>query len=261
MGVMRKAESGVERAFQGMFGRKAKVNVKPVELAWKLVKEMGDARVSSFSRVYVPHEYSIFLCPQDWARYGQHQESLARQLQNHLLQHARKEGYSMQAAPVVRLELDQDLKQGQFGIGVERLGPLAPMAEHVEVASPVRSSTTPAHAEEAVRVEPPAPVSFAGRSLGAEAGARVFLRQGRRVQEFSVPRVLIGRADEADYRVDDPNVSRRHAVLFWDRGRLYLRDLGSTNGTYLNGRQVSSAPIRPGDVISMGATQLTVESG
>ncbi len=95
MGVMRKAESGVERAFQGMFGRRAKVNVKPVELAHKLVKEMEDGRVSALSRIYVPHEFTVYLCPQDWARYEPHQESLARQLQNHLLRHARNEGYSM----------------------------------------------------------------------------------------------------------------------------------------------------------------------
>lgn len=266
MGVMRKAESGVERAFQGMFGRKAKVNVRPVELAWKLVKEMEDARVSSLSRVFVPHGYTVYLCSQDWTRYESHQDSLVRQLQNHLLQHARKKGYSMQSAPVVRLQCDQDLKQGQFGIGVEGLGPLAPAEEHAEPSQPELHPDSSSSAIAADRVSAVSSASSASWSVGthstdASLGTSLFLRQGKRVQEFSVARVLIGRADEADFRLDDPNVSRRHAVLFWDRGRLYLRDLGSTNGTYLNGRKVSSVLVRPGDVIAMGATQLTVEPG
>ncbi len=263
MGVMRKAESGVERAFQGMFGRRSSVNVKPVELAHKLVKEMEDGRVAALSRVYVPHEFVVYLCPRDWVRYEPHQEALARQLQNHLLQHARKEGYSMHAAPAVRLKPDRDLKQGQFGIGVGRLGPLPPDhgGNHSPRVAPV--SAVPTRAMEPVSAPPDSQApEYRGAlgGMGREPEARVSLRQGRRVQEYSRSRVLIGRADEVDFRVDDPNVSRRHAVLLWDRGRLYVRDLGSTNGTYLNGRVVTSAPVRFGDVISVGSTQITVES-
>lgn len=260
MGLMRRAESGVERAFQSMFGRKSKVNVRPVELAWKLVKEMEEGRVSALSREYVPHEYDVYLCPRDWERYEPHQESLERQLQNHLLQHARKEGYSMRAAPVVRLQVDRDLRPGQFGIGVAKLGPLPP---DEPAAREEGSSSAPSPATLPTRTMPSAIAGDGAFALGsrmAQETVRVTLRQGRRAQEFDSPRVLIGRAEEVDFRVDDPNVSRRHAVLLWDRGRLYLRDLGSTNGTYLNGRLVSSAVVRPGDVISIGATQLTVEA-
>lgn len=260
MGVMRKAESGVERAFQGMFGRRAKVNVKPVELAHKLVKEMEDGRVSALSRIYVPHEFTVYLCPQDWARYEPHQESLARQLQNHLLRHARNEGYSMRKPPVVRLQLDRDLKRGQFGIGA--IGPeLSPQVDDDWGLLPPAASAAaaPTGVVESVSFPFRTSASAEGQGLSDRVETLVCLRQGKRVQEFAKSRVLIGRAEEADFRVDDPNASRRHAVLLWDRGRLYLRDLGSTNGTYVNGRVVTSASVRFGDVISVGSTQITVE--
>lgn len=261
MGLMRKAETGLERAFQGMFKKKTNVSVRPIELAWKLVKEMEDNKVTSLSRVYVPNEFTVFLCPPDYNRFEPYQESLVRQLQNHLLQHARKLTYSMLAAPRVALEEDVDLRPGEFGIGTSKIAPLAPEEGAVRQA---REAPAPAAA---AALAPGADLVAPGRRAEAAPQEQaspqpyVVLRQGRRAEEFTSGRIMIGRGSDADYRLDDPNVSRRHAMLVWEGARLYLRDMGSTNGTLLNGRSVNSASVRNGDVIAMGETQITVETG
>ena len=74
--------------------------------------------------------------------------------------------------------------------------------------------------------------------MEVSATPAVVLRQNGRAKEFRKERVVLGRARDADFRVNDPNVSRRHAMLFWESGRIFVKDLGSTNGTLVNGRPV-----------------------
>jgi pSer/pThr/pTyr-binding forkhead associated (FHA) protein len=59
--------------------------------------------------------------------------------------------------------------------------------------------------------------------------------------------------------VSDPNVSRRHAELLREEGRWSIVDLGSTNGIKVNGRRVSDTPLREGDRVTLGVTDLTFE--
>jgi predicted component of type VI protein secretion system len=69
--------------------------------------------------------------------------------------------------------------------------------------------------------------------------------------------LVLGRDARCEVHVDDPTVSRRHAALRWCEGVWMLEDLSSTNGTWVNGRRVrTSAPVRPGDVVQLGETQL-----
>ena len=69
------------------------------------------------------------------------------------------------------------------------------------------------------------------------------------------PRAVLGRSDEVDCVLRDPNVSRRHAELRQDRsGQWEIADLGSTNGIKVNGRRVTEAPLREGDQVTVGTT-------
>jgi len=79
-----------------------------------------------------------------------------------------------------------------------------------------------------------------------------------RVVPLSSDRVVIGRSRECDVRIDDGNVSRRHAELSRDHDeRWTVVDLGSTNGTEVNGRRVTRrTPLGDGDRISIGGTEL-----
>ncbi|NLT34444.1 MAG: DUF3662 domain-containing protein [Gaiellales bacterium] len=276
---MRKAESRLDRAFQGMFRKRSHVNVRPVELAWKLVKEMEDNKLSSSSRVFVPHEYTVYLCPSDYNRFQPYEESLVRQLQNHLLHHARKNAFNMVGAPAVKVEMDADLRSGEFGIGTGNValsGVASPLGMDTPRAGSGESSAAfveAGQAEQDPAVRPAvsssaaaAPPQEASISAADPAGRPastpgvVVLKRGRYSEEFRSARVVLGRGSEADYRLDDPNVSRRHAVIVRESGGLHLRDLGSTNGTFLNGRTVNSAILRSGDVITLGESQITVET-
>jgi hypothetical protein len=69
-------------------------------------------------------------------------------------------------------------------------------------------------------------------------------------------RLTIGRASACELVVGDDTVSRRHAELRAEDGRWLLRDLGSSNGTWVNGRRVVEAEVRPGDVVQLGAYEL-----
>jgi len=69
-------------------------------------------------------------------------------------------------------------------------------------------------------------------------------------------RVLLGRSRECDIRLVDTNVSRRHAEVRHEDDAYWIVDLGSTNGTELNGRRVERAKLSDGDRITLGATDL-----
>jgi hypothetical protein len=79
-------------------------------------------------------------------------------------------------------------------------------------------------------------------------GQRHVLRRGRTV---------LGRGTDADITVDDSSISRKHVEIIWDGSRAQANDLGSTNGSLLNGRKLTSAALESGATIEMGATRVT----
>jgi hypothetical protein len=70
------------------------------------------------------------------------------------------------------------------------------------------------------------------------------------------PRTVVGRGSEADITVDDTGISRRHVMITWDGRRAQVEDLGSTNGSKLNGEPVRKALLEPEDVITVGRTDI-----
>jgi FHA domain/Domain of unknown function (DUF1707) len=68
--------------------------------------------------------------------------------------------------------------------------------------------------------------------------------------------LVIGRSSACQIVLGDDTVSRRHAELRYEDGRWLMRDLGSSNGTYVNGRLVTEAEVRAGDVIDLGGCRL-----
>ncbi len=77
--------------------------------------------------------------------------------------------------------------------------------------------------------------------------------------DLSAVSVIVGRAPTADLPVVDPTVSRRHAQILSDENGLTVHDLGSSNGTFVNGNKIDAAPIVPGDVIAFGKVSFRLE--
>jgi hypothetical protein len=277
MGLLRRMESGVQRGFEGVFARGGKGDVEPTELMRKLVRELEDHRTRSLSRTYVPNRFTVFLRPQDRERFRSYEPALKKELESHLLQHVRREGYDLVAPIRVLVNTDGDLRRGQFGILGEMVddsdgsaggresasAPDAAEASESAAASAVPGSSQTAAAEAAA-----SPAGGPTESISPQEAAKLglarqslLLRHGAHVQEYEKSRVIIGRARDADFRLDDPNVSRQHALVYWEDGRLFLRDLGSTNGTLVNGRPVTSASLADGDVITVGGAQISVGTG
>jgi Protein of unknown function (DUF3662)/Inner membrane component of T3SS, cytoplasmic domain len=69
-------------------------------------------------------------------------------------------------------------------------------------------------------------------------------------------RTVIGRGSDADVTVDDTGTSRRHVEILWDGSRAKVRDLGSTNGSELNGSPVQEAVLEPDSVVTIGRTRI-----
>ncbi len=103
------------------------------------------------------------------------------------------------------------------------------------------------------------PAFTVARDAPLRAHLRVVELGAARAFEATAP-FEIGRAEACALVLRDPEVSRRHARLEPDRGTLFLRDLQSSNGTFLNGRRVTSTiEVRTGDEIDVGATRIIVE--
>ena len=267
MSVLREIESTIEGLFEGVFGRAFRTHVQPVELARKLAKEMDEHRSVSVSRVYVPNEYTLYLSPSDRAQFAAYEGSLVGELQEYLVEHARREGYALLTPPRVLLQSDEDLAMGEFGIATRVAQP-----EEQRDAPPAALSAPPAPV---VAVPaPPTPVVEAPAAtmvyrpevpLTADDGPpeevvreRVTLTVDGRTIPVTTGKFVVGRSRECDVRVDDGNVSRRHFELVQDGPTTWVvADLGSTNGTEVNGRRVSGRKrLDDGDRITIGGTEL-----
>jgi hypothetical protein len=276
MSVLRTIESSIERLFEGVFGRAFRTHVQPVELARKLAKEMDEHRSVSVSRVYVPNEYTVYLSSADRQQFISYEGSLVGELQEYLTEHARREGYALLTPPRVKFAVDDDLAVGEFGIATrvaqpgDGVGPLpeAPPPAPARVSIPAAPAPTPPVATPpAVDPAPAMTMIYPAASEWPEETPHtatapepplevVTLTLGGRAHPITSTRFVIGRSRECDLTVTDGNASRRHAEIVQEGDTYLVADLGSTNGTELNGRRISREELTDGDRITVGGTDL-----
>ena len=123
MTVLRSLESKIAGAVEGTFSRVFRSEVRPVEIARKLAREMEEHQSGSLSRTYVPNEYRVYLSPRDRERFMSYEDALAGELGAYLLEHARREGFALLSSPVIEFETDSRLGLGQFGIATAVVEP------------------------------------------------------------------------------------------------------------------------------------------
>lgn len=247
MSVFRNLEARLEGLVEGVFSRAFSSEVQPVELARKLAKEMDSHKTASVSRVYVPNEYTVHLSEADREKLEGYERSLEQELSGYLLEHARRRGYDLLTRPEVKFNTDSRLRLGEFGIQARLVK--APQRGE-EGASPAEEGRTMVY-KAAPPLEEAAPPP---RAAPVRLSRAVVESDGRR-QVVDGPRATIGRSDEVEVVLRDPNVSRRHAELRQSAsGEWEIADLGSTNGVKVNGRRSSTARLRDGDQVTVGTT-------
>jgi hypothetical protein len=284
MSVLRNIEQKIEGLFERGFKRAFRSNLQPVELARKLAREMEDHKTISVSRVYVPNDFTIYLSPQDRESFSSYERSLVTELGSYLDAHARGAGLSLVAPATVALETDTDLRVGEFGISCRMADPpaaaVAPAPEPAateraaavpEPAPPVEAPPPPPAVPEPPPLPPPVPhqalegvsgtqvISAAeARAAGLAAEQMTLVVGGTRVP-LSKRVSTLGRSRDCDVVVPDPNASRTHAEIRHIGLDYFLVDMGSTNGTEVNGQVVKRHALADGDRIVVGTTEIAVE--
>jgi hypothetical protein len=250
MSVLKSLESKIAGLVEGTFSRAFRSEVRPVEIARKLAREMEEHKSMSLSHTYVPNEYRVYLSPRDRQRFAEYEDALASELTGYLLEHARRERLVMMSRPVVEFETDSRLGLGEFGI-------------QTRVVSPPEQEDEPPVAEESGRTMIYSTAGRVSEPLEERAHSRqhkaLLLMDGKRLV-VGPSGATMGRSRQCDVLVDDANVSRTHAEIRPRGGSWVLTDLGSTNGSRLNGRRLEGPEVlKPGDEIELGTSIIKFE--
>jgi hypothetical protein len=231
VGVLQRFERKLEGLVQGAFTRAFGGWVEPVEVAAALTREAEDKKaIVAAGRVLVPNAYVVELGRSDADRLHEYDEPLRQELASMVKEAAQEQGWSFVGPVDVRFEEVGDLSTGAFRI---------------------RSAAVPGQVE--------APVEPAGhvRTVDAPRGGVLDGPQGRMVLRA---RTVVGRGEDNDLVLADTGVSRRHAELLTSAEGTLVRDLGSTNGTWVNGVRVHEQTLYDGDRLRVGTTELVFRS-
>lgn len=263
MNPLKSVENMISSLVEGTFGRLFRTEVRPMELARKLAREMDAHRTVSVSRVYVPNEFSVWLSPADRERYDGVEHEVIDELCAYLLEHARREDLILASSPHISFHTDERLSLGEFGIQARLSRP--PAEEHEQRAAPA-PAPAPAAQQPMERGET---MIFASseRLRGPVEDARARRTPPRALLAVGSRRLIvpsgggtIGRSRDCDVVLDDAGVSRRHAEIRPGPDGWTVADLGSTNGVRVNGAEVRGAhSLAPGDRVELGSTEIVFE--
>ena len=237
MGLLDRLELGIEKAVHGVFSRGSNAQVQPVEIASRLRRVMDNQAISiSQGRTLAPNVFEARLGDSDFDRVQQWGQPLAEELCDVAVQHARSQSYTLQGPVRFSFKHDGELKPGSFEVTARsEKGEAAPAPgrPRIPTAPPRQPPRQPVHLHPVLEID--------GQRYSVNADS-----------------IVLGRSSEADIVVDDTGVSRRHLEIRRSQGRIFAVDLGSTNGSYVNGERVNgSAELLDGSMISMGRTRIT----
>lgn len=255
MGIVKGFERGLEKIVARAFRGASSDGVKPVEIANRLRNVMDDeAFALSEGRTVAPHNFTVRLGDEDYAKARQWGLPLAQELADVALEHAQAQDYTLRDAVTVTFQHDPALGRGHLEVDSSLGGPQAAPPRPSRRAAP--SSNTPAPAPEpeiprgaTQRIVPP--------PARPAAPTPVIEVEGRRYA-INATQISIGRSSEADIQVDDTGVSRQHVGIARRGDSVYARDLGSTNGTFVNGNRIhGDEELLDGSVVTVGHTRIT----
>jgi hypothetical protein len=254
VGVLQRFERRLGGLVEGAFAKVFKGDVQPVEIASALQRESDDRKtVVGQGKVLVPNDFVVELGRHDYDRLHPWEEPLGEELAAMVREHAAEQRYSFVGPVTVALELMPDVDTGTFRIrsGVSA-GDLVDGARLVKAGSPASDADAAGPPRNALPGHPRLVLTNGGKAKTGSPEAR-----GEEQAFFNPHSVtVIGRAVEADLRLNDPGVSRRHAEIRQESGAFWIVDLGSTNGLRVNDAPVTRHQLRNGDRVEAGSTTL-----
>lgn len=224
MGFLDRIEKSVESAVDGAFSRfgSASKDLKPVDLSRQLEREIDSQAMSvGRDRTVAPNEYRILLSSADFdkiERWGS--ETLANELAGNLTKYAQSQGYAFVGPVVVIFQEDMSMTKGDLRISSES----------------VQGNTTPS-------------------TQSSTTDCPVLEINGRQYL-LTADKTVIGRGSSSDIVIDDPGISRNHLEIDITDHGVIARDMGSTNGTYVEGHQTPAATLLDGNTITIGRTRI-----
>ena len=223
MSVLDRFEKSVEGAVNGVFSKFGSKDLKPVDLSSALEREIdAEAMPVGRDRTVAPNEYRFKLSTADFDRIEQWgSEVLANELADNLTQYAKSQHYAFVGPVMVIFEEDLDLPKGSFNLSSES----------------VQGNAVPVTTTDQAEDHPMLDIN----------GNPYLLTESKTV---------IGRGSGCDIVIDDPGISRKHLEIDLTPNGVIARDLGSTNGTYVEGHQVPAATLLDGNTITIGRTRI-----
>ena len=240
MSALSRFEGFMENVVEGSVQRLFRSPVQPAEIARRLERAMESQQAISVDRVIVPAFYRAFLNPEDFKAFEPIQESLEREMANYLSDLANERGFSLLEHPLVDVAPDPAVSRrniqvvAEMSAGPSTTGPRD--FDHTQVISTAGALAARGQATAQLVLETP---------------------DGPHVFPLETNLVTIGRGLNNDLIVEDPRVSRQHAQIRYKSRRYFIGDLGSTNGTYVNGTALTrDHTLRDGDVVSLGGLEM-----
>ncbi|MEV3852788.1 DUF3662 and FHA domain-containing protein [Streptomyces sp. NPDC050095] len=277
MGVLKKFEQRLEGLVNGTFAKVFKSEVQPVEIAGALQRECdNNATIWNRERTVVPNDFIVELSAPDYERLSPYSGQLGDELSGMVRDYAKQQRYTFMGPIKVHLEKAEDLDTGLYRVRSRTLAssssqdrpeqqrPTAPRPNPAPGGYGYPPAAAPSPGLPPMPAAPPpgrpaqAPAPAAQRpGAGPMPGARVrhWIEINGTRHQISRPTLVLGRSTEADVRIDDPGVSRRHCEIRTGTPST-IQDLGSTNGIVVDGQHTTRATLRDGSRIVVGQTTI-----
>ncbi|MGW4950592.1 FhaA domain-containing protein [Streptomyces parvulus] len=282
MGVLKKFEQRLEGLVNGTFAKVFKSEVQPVEIAGALQRECdNNATIWNRDRTVVPNDFIVELSTPDFERLSPYSGQLGDELAGMVRDYAKQQRYTFMGPIKVHLEKADDLDTGLYRVrsrtlassssqqgGAAPAGPAAPPAPSGRPGAPGGYGYPPAGPASAppMPAAPPPGSRSGGYGYPQPAGgqqppaapasggrARHWIEINGNRHQISGGSLVLGRSTEADVRIDDPGVSRRHCEIRPGTPST-IQDLGSTNGIVVDGQHTTRATLRDGSRVVVGST-------
>ncbi|TVL92418.1 DUF3662 and FHA domain-containing protein [Streptomyces sp. SAJ15] len=281
MGVLKRFEQRLEGLVNGTFAKVFKSEVQPVEIAGALQRECdNNATIWNRDRTVVPNDFIVELSAPDYERLSPYAGQLGDELSGMVRDYAKQQRYTFMGAIKVHLQKADDLDTGLYRVRSRTLaasesqagasgGPEPQLQQHPQ--PPTQRPTggrpgssgfpdRPAGAPPMPSAPPPAGGARSGARPPGAGGAsypqvRRWIEINGTRHQISRPTLVLGRSTDADVRIDDPGVSRRHCEIRVGTPST-IQDLGSTNGIVVDGQHTTRATLRDGSRVVVGSTTI-----